>query len=251
MIYLEVCCGSAGDAAAAERGGASRIELNSALSLGGLTPDIGNLLLCKEKVKIPVVAMLRPRGGGFCYSTEEYETMKKSAGVLLQAGADGLAFGFLHEDRTIDVERTAEITELVHSYGREAVFHRAFDLVPDFDEAIRQLIHIGVDRILTSGGETTVLEGAERLSCLQEKYGAQIEILAGSGVRSENVAALLEKTKLHQVHSSCKGYLEDRTARGNGVSFSYDGMPEWYCYEGVSEMQVRQLAQKLELLHRN
>lgn len=245
MISLEICCGSAADAATAESGGASRIELNSALSLGGLTPDMGTLLICKQKVHIPVIAMLRPRGGGFCYTAEEYDAMIAGAKALLEAGADGLAYGFLKEDRTVDMDRTREITKLVHSYGKEAVFHRAFDLVLDFDMAIKELISINVDRLLTSGGKQTALEGVSCIADLQNKYGTQIEILPGSGIRSENVAQLLEKTGVHQIHSSCKGYGEDKTARGNGVAFSYEGIPEWYCYETVAKEQVMDLKQKI------
>lgn len=245
MITLEICCGSAVDAVAAERGGADRIELNSALSLGGLTPDIGSLLVSREKVKIPIVAMVRPRGGGFCYTQEEYETMKMSAQILLKAGSDGLAFGFLKEDRTIDRERTKEFTELIHSCGKEAVFHRAFDASFSLDVAIEQLIEAGVDRVLTSGGETTAEEGAGYLSHLQACYGSEIEILAGSGVRSKNVMTLLGKTGVRQVHSSCKGFLSDRTARGNGVSFACGGEADWYQYEAVSQEEVRVLKAEL------
>lgn len=171
--------------------------------------------------------------------------MKKSAEVLLKSGADGLAFGFLNEDRTVDEKRTREITELIHSYGKEAVFHRAFDLVPDFDEAVTLLIAAGVNRILTSGGENTAMEGADCLAHLESQYGSEIEILAGSGVRSNNVLKLLEQTGVHQVHSSCRGYGEDKTARGNGVSFSYEGVPEWYCYESVSEVQATELKKEI------
>lgn len=247
MITLEICCGSAMDAMAAEQGGADRIELNSALSLGGLTPDIGSLLLCREKVKIPIIAMVRPRAGGFCYKTEEYEAMKRSAQVMLEAGADGLAFGFLNEDRTIDEERTVQMTKLVHSYGKEAVFHRAFDASLALDEAIEQLIRAGIDRVLTSGGEATALEGAVCLSHLQKCYGDEIEILAGSGVRSSNVLSLLDKTNVSQIHSSCQKFAADGTARGNGVSFAYTKTSEWYGYEVVSQEQVRAIKSELAL----
>lgn len=234
------------DVLAAERGGADRVELNSALSLGGLTPEQGSLVLCKGRAAIPVIAMLRPRGGGFCYSDVEYQTMLRSAEHLLAAGADGLAFGFLTADREVDRERTEQMVSLIHSYGKEAVFHRAFDCVRIFPEAVETLIQTGVDRILTSGGEHTALMGQECLRNLQSVYGNRIEILAGSGVRSENVAELLEKTGIRQVHSSCRGYREDRTARGNGVSFSYAGCPEWYHYEAVAEEQVRSLKQNVQ-----
>lgn len=241
MICFEVCCGSVMDAAAAQRGGADRVELNSALSLGGLTPDIGSLSLCKEKISIPVIAMLRPRGGGFCYTPEEYEAMQRSAELMLRAGADGLAFGFLHSDGSIDMQRTVEMTKRIHSYGKEAVFHRAFDLSADFEKAAEQLIAAGVERILTSGGENTAPEGAKTLAYLQKTYGSQIEFLAGSGVRSSNVRQLVEQTRVTQVHSSCRGFFKDETARGNGVSFAYEGVPEWCQYEVVSEAQVREI----------
>lgn len=245
MILFEVCCGGYEDALAAEAGGADRIELNSALSLGGLTPDIGSLALCQEHLDIPVVAMLRPRAGGFCYTDKEYAVMEKSAEYMLREGADGLAFGFLTEDRRVDEARTGAITELVHAHGGEAVFHRAFDCVQDFSEAAEQLIALGVDRILTSGGAGTALDGASCLRQLQEEYGDRIEILAGSGVRPANVGELLAKTKVSQVHSSCRGYLRDATARGNQVSFSYEGAPEWDCYEVVSVAAVEEFRHKL------
>lgn len=244
MILLEVCCGSAKDVLAAERGGADRVELNSALSLGGLTPDLGNLILCREKTAIPVIAMLRPRAGGFCYSELEYQTMLRSAEALLAAGADGLAFGFLTGDREVDRGRTRELVSLIHSHGKEAVFHRAFDCVRNLPEAAEILVEAGVDRVLTSGGESTAILGKDCLSKLLENYGLRLEILAGSGVRSENVTELLN-AGICQVHSSCRGYGEDKTARGNGVSFSCEGTPQWYHYEAVSEETVRNLKQKI------
>ncbi len=245
MITLEVCCGSYSDAVAAQRGGASRIELNSALSLGGLTPDIGSVLLCREAVTIPVIAMLRPRGGGFCYTNEEYRVMERGAGHLLEAGTDGLAFGFLKEDGSVDMQRTKAIVSLIHSFGREAVFHRAFDCTPDLFEAAAALAEAGVDRILTSGGEQTALLGAERLGMLKEALGERVELLAGSGVRAENVTGLLEASGVRQVHSSCRGYAKDGTARGNGVAFDYAGLPAWDCYETVSEKEVQRLRDRI------
>ena len=245
MITLEVCCGGFADAAAAQKGGASRVELNSALSLGGLTPDIGSLVLCKEELEIPVVAMVRPRGGGFCYTQEEYSVMKKSAEVLLREGADGLAFGFLTKEREVDEARTREFVEQIHAHGREAVFHRAFDCVVSMEKAVEALISAGVDRLLTSGMEDTALHGMECLRKLQDTYGQEIEILAGAGIRCENVGQLLSGTGVRQVHSSCKGYGEDRTARGAGVQFDYAGIPQWYCYEVVAEEEVVRMRREI------
>ena len=121
MIY-EVCCGCTDDAVNAFKGGADRIELNSALFLGGLTPSLGTLLKVKELVKIPVMAMVRPREGGFCYTDNEYETMKADAALFLENGADGLVFGFLNADGTVDEERTGEFHALCRKWGRESVF---------------------------------------------------------------------------------------------------------------------------------
>ena len=114
---LEICCGSFEDVNIAWENGANRVELNSALYLGGLTPSLAHLICAKEQCDIPIVTMVRPRGGGFCYSEEEYQTMLLDARILLEHGADGIAFGFLHMDHTLDVARTEEMIALVHEYG--------------------------------------------------------------------------------------------------------------------------------------
>lgn len=176
-IILEVCCGSYEDAKEAAAGGADRIELNSALYLGGLTPSMGSVYRVKETLKIPVVAMVRPRGGGFCYSKEEYETMLRDARLMLEQGVDGIAFGFLLEDRKVDEERTKNLIELIHFYHAEAVFHRAIDCTPDIMAAAGTLISLGTDRILTSGGRKSAIDGQETIACLQSEYGGQLEIL--------------------------------------------------------------------------
>lgn len=244
-MVFEVCCGSVFDAKAAKAGGADRIELNSALPLGGLTPDAGCLKRCVEEAGLCVIAMLRPRAGGFCYTEEETKTMFVTADLLLKSGADGIAFGFLTPEREVNADKTKRMVELIHSYGKCAVFHRAFDCVNFFEQAAETLIDAGADRILTSGGEAAAWDGRERLRSLQQAYGDRIELLAGSGIRSFNAASLLEYTGLTQVHSSCKGYLKDYTARANGVSFAYEGVPEWYCFESVSCEEVCGMKQAL------
>ena len=145
---LEICCGSFSDVKTAYENGADRVELNSALYMGGLTPTLANLIYAKEKCNIPVVAMVRPRGGGFCYSDEEYDTMLMDAKILLEHGADGIAFGFLTEEKMLDKKRTKEMIELIHEYGREAVFHRAFDCTDNQDSAAGSLL--GLAQIVSS-----------------------------------------------------------------------------------------------------
>ena len=242
MITLEVCCGSYEDCINAYKGKAKRVELNSALFLGGLTPSLGSLVCAKDITDLEVICMVRPRGAGFCYTEEEYKGMLIDAMMLLEQNADGLAFGFLHENKTIDVERTREMVKLIHGYRKQAVFHRAFDMVEDVEEAIQQLISVGVDRVLTSGGYSTAPEGAEVLALLQAKYGDKIEILAGCGVNASNVIELIEKTGVTQVHSSCKDWVVDptTTSERNNYGFNKD------MYDIVSVDKVRELKEKID-----
>ena len=139
--------------------GAHRIELNSALFLGGLTPSLGTLKTVIDKgVTLPIICMVRPRGAGFCYTQEEFESMMLDAKLLLAAGASGLAFGFLKEDKTIDWNRTKQMIALCQQFHAESIFHKAFDIVPDVYEAIEGLIQLGCTRILTGGQQAKIEE---------------------------------------------------------------------------------------------
>lgn len=238
---IEVCCGSYEDARNASRGGAKRIELNSALALGGLTPSTASLVLVKQNLDMQVIAMVRPRAGGFCYSPAEYTQMRMEVEELLEKGADGIAFGFLNVDKTIDLRRTKEFVELIHSYGKEAVFHRAFDCTRNADEAVQTLITLGADRILTSGMAVSVEEGRDKLTYLEKTYGQDIEILAGAGVNPANLNKLKTQTKIKQFHSSCKDWKEDVTTIGEHVSFAYQEGAHRSSYEIVSEEVVKKM----------
>ena len=158
-ITFEVCAGSYQDCLAAEKGGADRVELNSALSVGGLTPSLISLMRAKKETSLKIVCMVRPRAGGFCYDETEAQLMLEEAELLLEHGADGIAFGFLKADRTVDAEKTKKMVELIHVKGGEAVFHRAFDVTPEPAKAIETMIDCGVDRLLTSGQQAKALEG--------------------------------------------------------------------------------------------
>ena len=244
---MEICCGGYEDAITAWKGGAARIELNSALFLGGITPCTGTLKLIKEELKgLNVISMLRPRGGGFAYSETEYKSMLRDAQELLDAGTDGIAFGFLNSDSTIDIERTREMIKLIHSYHRTAVFHRAFDCAGATDRAVEQLIALKADRILTSGGKAAAPEGADRINQIINKYGNSIEILVGSGVNAENAAKIIKRTGTHQVHSSCRTWVKDPTSYTKTVSFSYAGESHFGMYETVSEKKVRDLCRAVK-----
>lgn len=218
---LEVCCGSYLDAINAYEGGATRIELNSALFLGGLTPNSAIVKALKEKTNLEIVAMVRPRASGFCYLKEELEEMFMVAKELLEAGADALAFGFLLESGEVDETNTKRMVELIHSYNRKAVFHRAIDVTIDYFKAFAVLVELGVDRVLTSGAEEKAEVGLEYLKQAYSNYGDKIEIVAGSGVNAKNAQNIMLKTGIYQIHSSCKNYKYDLTSSRNNVSYNY------------------------------
>ena len=241
---FEVCAGSVQDCMNAEQGGANRVELNSALYLGGLTPSLAMLKLVKEKTLLKVICMNRPRAAGFCYNDVEIETMFEDARILLENGADGIAFGFLNPDATINTVQTKKMVELIHHYHKEAVFHRAFDCVSDPYAAIQQLIDCGVDRILTSGLQPTALQGCELLKKLQSEFGEQVEILAGSGINVDNIETLRERTGIHQFHGSCKTWRKDPTTTLGNISYAYHEKDDYDCVSTTNVLQVVQLLEK-------
>ena len=218
---IEICAGSYQDCITAFKAGAKRVELNSALSAGGLTPSIATLKRVKKETSLKVICMVRIRAAGFCYDSQDIELMLEDAKFLLENGADGIAFGFLKEDGTIYEKATRQMINLIHSYHKEAVFHRAFDITKDPFQAIETLIDLKCDRILTSGQKSKAMQGMELIKDLQEKYGQQIEILAGSGMNHKNIQEMKNYTKIKQVHSSCKGYRIDPTTSNDSVSYSY------------------------------
>ena len=239
---FEVCAGSVQDCMNAEQGGADRVELNSALYLGGLTPSLAMLKLVKEKTSLKVICMNRPRAAGFCYNDVEIETMFEDARLLLENGADGISFGFLNPDATINTIQTKKMVELIHHYHKEAVFHRAFDCVSDPYAAIQQLIACGADRILTSGLQPTAMQGIQNISKLQSEFGDKIELLVGSGINSNNIQIIKEQAGVYQFHGSCKEWCKDPTTTVGDVSYAYHESDDYDC---VSLEKVKSIVQEL------
>lgn len=242
---IEICCGSYEDALNAYRGGASRIELNSGLHLGGLTPSLATLILTKKNTELKVIAMLRPRGAGFHYTDDEFEVMKNDAVFMMEHGADGIAFGCLDEESCVDVKQTQQIIDIIKEYDGEVVFHRAFDCVKNPYQTIEKLINMGVDRILTSGLKPKAIDGKELIKELQMMYGNQIEILAGSGINAENALEIMNYTGITQVHSSCKDWVKDPTTTCHDVTFGYADIPHDMDYDVVSQELVEKLVNSL------
>lgn len=197
-VLLEVCCGSLDDAIEAERGGADRVEICSCLFFGGLTPSIGSVIEAKKRLKIPVIVMVRPRGGGFCYTEPEFAAMQRDAESALAHGADGIVFGILNPDGTVDLDRNRRLREI--AAGKQTVFHRAIDVTPDPFVALEQLIDLGFTRVLTSGQQPSVPEGLDLIQRLVERAGDRITVMPGGGIRPHAVADVIAKTGCKEIH---------------------------------------------------
>jgi copper homeostasis protein len=212
-IILEVAVAFLEGAVAAQEAGADRLEVNAALELGGLTPSLGLVREIASAVSLPLIVMLRPRGAGFTYSTSEFRTMLRDCEIALANGASGVTFGILRPDHQIDVDRCRELVRLAGT--AQTVFHRAFDLMTDQSDGLERLIDLGVTRVLTSGGQTTALEGTSWLAELRRRAGGRIEILPGGAIGPENVRELIRGTGCDQVHGS---FSEERTDEAGQIA---------------------------------
>ncbi|NLC57092.1 MAG: copper homeostasis protein CutC [Armatimonadetes bacterium] len=243
-ITLEICAGSIDDAIAAEAGGADRVELNSSLMLGGLTPSLGTLVEARRALRIPICCMVRPRGGGFCYTAAEMKTMERDVELAVAHGADGVVFGILTGDGRIDAPRTRRLIALAG--GREVVFHRAFDVVPDPFAALEQLIDLGVTRILTSGQEATPYNGAALIRRLIERAAGRIEILPGGGIDRFNLADVIARTGCTQIHMALHRSRTDTSAAARPhVYFGGELRPPETEYAVIDTEAVRCVADEL------
>ena len=209
-FHLEVCVDTVTDALAVVAAGATRIEMNSALELDGLTPPVASCQWLKEHCQVPIVAMLRPQHRSFVYSSSEELTLLRDGLLLLEAGVDGLVFGSLDDQRRLNLPLLHKVLALCG--GRDVIFHRAFDLLEDQLRGLEQLIECGVRRVLTSGGAATAQAGLERLQRLHELAAGRIEILPAAGVNSGNAVQILRQIGCRQVHGSFRG--SDPAARG-------------------------------------
>lgn len=197
-LLIEACVETVESSLAAQRGGAGRLELCAALGDAGTTPSAGMIAAVKSAVRIPVVVIIRPRGGGFVYSDIEMDVMRRDIESARTSGADGVAIGVLTADARIDGTRTAELVRLAS--GMSVTCHRAFDMTSKLDESLEALIEAGVGRVLTSGGATSALEGALMIKSLRERACGRIEIMAGGGIREENVAEVVRSSGVSQIH---------------------------------------------------
>jgi copper homeostasis protein len=198
MPIIEVCVDSVESAVASQEGGAERVELCDNLFEGGTTPSAGSIALARERLKIKLHVIIRPRGGDFLYSELEYAIMKRDIEAAKALGADGVVIGLLTADGDIDVPRTRELIQLARPMT--VTFHRAFDVAREPFRALDTLIELGVDRLLTSGQEETVLEGAEMIAQLVQRAGDRLIIMPGGGFTERNIGRIVAQTGVHEVH---------------------------------------------------
>ena len=243
-ILLEIIALTVEDCIAAESGGADRVELCAAITTGGLTPSLGTLIEAKKSAGIPIMAMVRPRAGGFCYSVEDLAVMQRDATLLMEHGADGIVFGMLQSDGTVDVERCKKMREIAK--GREAVFHRAFDVTPRPLEALDQLIELGFTRVLTSGQKKSAVQGQELLRRMIEQAAGRIEVMPGGGVRPHNVREIVDVTGCTQVHLTAFSARCDRSTSNSPIMFgNLPGAPT-PSYECVDQEAVERMRETLD-----
>lgn len=184
-MLLEICTNGLQSCINAEKGGANRVELCDNLLEGGTTPSFGTIEIVKQQLSIDVFVMIRPRGGDFLYSDLEFEIMKKDIEHCKKIGVEGVVFGLLNADGTIDIPRTKQLIKLAQPM--KVTFHRAFDRCNNLPKGLDNLIHLGIDNVLTSGGQLKAINGLEMLKKLVQQAKNRIQIMVGSGVNSDNV----------------------------------------------------------------
>jgi copper homeostasis protein len=245
MMELEICVDSVESAVAAELGGAQRVELCSALSEGGLTPSLGLIRAVRSRIGIGVYVMIRPRGGDFLYSDEEFSIMREDVAYAAEAGANGAVFGLLTADGNVDGERTAELVEAAQSASMEVTFHRAIDMARDLESSLEDVVRTGAHRVLTSGGAQTAVLGSERVRGLMQAAKNRIGIMVCGNVRSENVQQIAQATGAHEFHASLRVPVPSPVSwRNPELSLGEAGSDE-YARNVVMEQDVRKLRQAM------
>jgi len=197
---IEIACFNLESAIFAQKAGADRVELCANISVGGTTPIIEMIQQTREHLTIDIYVMIRPRGGNFVYSEVELNQMKSDIDNIKKLGVNGFVFGILNEDKTINIEQNKALVELAKPFP--CSFHRAFDVVSNYEKTLEDVITCGFSTLLTSGTFSNVMEGKEVLKKLVEQAKNRLEIMPGGGLRSTNISELNQIVNANWYHSS-------------------------------------------------
>jgi len=226
----------------AQESGADRIELCDNPSDGGTTPSYGLIKAARQKLSIELYPIIRPRGGDFLYTDDEFRVMLDDIKLCKELGCDGIVTGILDPDGNIDKKRCQQITALAYPLG--VTFHRAFDRVNDSTKALEDIIEIGFERILTSGLKPTAIEGVDTIATLIKQADDRIIIMPGSGVRSSNLKELANKTGATEFHSSARIFNDSK------MKYSNDTMHEKLKAVTVDKEEVIKMSKELRDMKR-
>lgn len=200
MVKIEIACFNAQSAVIAQEYGADRVELCAEMKLGGTTPSLDVIAQVRDSISIDLNIMIRPRGGDFVYTQDEFEQMRQEIITIKEMGVDGFVFGILNQDNTVNIPQNIALVELASPLP--CTFHRAFDVVEDSKRSLEDVISCGFNSILTSAGQPNVEVGLRSLQTLVEWAGSRITIMPGGGLRSTNLELVLRETKATFFHSS-------------------------------------------------
>jgi copper homeostasis protein len=240
-ILLEVCANSVTSALAAQNGGAVRVELCENLYEGGTTPSHGEILFARKLLHIKLYVLIRPRGGDFLYTDLEFDVMSADIRYCIEAGCDGIVIGILNADGTIDKKRCSELVRIAKQWGVGVTFHRAFDMCADMYQALEDIIEIGCERILTSGGKSTAMEGASVIAHLIERAAGRIIVMPGSGINENNVADLVHFTAATEIHSSAKVRVQSKMIYKNDHIIMQNNYGDDYTNEVTDAERVKEI----------
>ena len=246
-VKFEICSGSLQSALNAQEAGAHRVELCSALSLGGITPSYGFIEMARKRLKIDVNVLIRPRQGDFLYDSDEIAVMIRDIIACAQMGVNGVVIGALDPFGNVDVDACRAMVAVAKHHGMSVTFHRAIDRACNIMAALEDIISLGADRVLSSGGKPTSLEGLETLAQMNAAAAGRIIIMPGGGVNTGNIRQILEGTGAQEIHFSGSQTIQSEMVYREGVSFTPDSLGGDFTRTESSTEKIRQMIQAAQI----
>ena len=246
-VKFEICSGSLQSALNAQEAGAHRVELCSALGLGGITPSYGFIEMARKRLKIDVNVLIRPRQGDFLYDSDEVAVMIRDIIACAQMGVNGVVIGALDPFGNVDVDACRAMVAVAKHHGMSVTFHRAIDRACNIMAALEDVISTGADRVLSSGGKPTSPEGLETLAQMNAAAAGRIIIMPGGGVNTGNIRQILEGTGAQEIHFSGSQTIQSEMVYREGVSFTPDSLGGDFTRTESSTEKIRQMIQAAQI----